>query len=154
MLSLLLLCLSRSPTSSFLMSTLASPRRLDGASPFFISLLDPRTGRKRPLTDPPDNIVGCVEFAASFPIGTDGGEAPDFDPRYCDGDPVEDVELLVNISNNMMGNTICAFADGTAMPMLGMVQKFREEFMEAASGGVPDGVRHDASVRAMLEGRA
>ena len=32
----------------------------------------------------------------------------------------EDVDLLVDISNNMMGNTICAFADGTAMPMLGL----------------------------------
>jgi NADH-quinone oxidoreductase subunit F len=66
----------------------------------------------------------------------------------------EDVDLLVNISNNMMGNTICAFADGTAMPMLGMVQKFREEFMEAAVNGVPDGVRHDDSVRSMIEGAA
>jgi NADH-quinone oxidoreductase subunit F len=66
----------------------------------------------------------------------------------------EDVDLLVNISNNMMGNTICAFADGTAMPMLGMVQKFREEFMDAASHGLPDGVRHDDSVRGMVEGGA
>ncbi len=54
----------------------------------------------------------------------------------------------------MMGNTICAFADGTAMPMLGMVQKFREEFMEAAARDVPEGVRHDESVLAMVEGRA
>jgi NADH-quinone oxidoreductase subunit F len=66
----------------------------------------------------------------------------------------EDVDLLVNISNNMMGNTICAFADGTAMPMLGMVQKFREEFMDAAIHGLPDGVRHDDSVRGMVEGGA
>jgi NADH-quinone oxidoreductase subunit F len=66
----------------------------------------------------------------------------------------EDVDLLVNISNNMMGNTICAFADGTAMPMLGMVQKFREEFMDAAIHGLPDGVRHDDSVRSMVEGGA
>ena len=66
----------------------------------------------------------------------------------------EDVDLLVNISNNMMGNTICAFADGTAMPMLGMVQKFREEFMEAAVNGVPEGVRHDESARSMVEGAA
>ena len=64
----------------------------------------------------------------------------------------EDVDLLVNISNNMMGNTICAFADGTAMPMLGMVQKFREEFMDAAIHGLPDDVRHDDSVRSMVEG--
>ena len=66
----------------------------------------------------------------------------------------DDVDLLVNISNNMMGNTICAFADGTAMPMLGMVQKFREEFMDAAIHGLPDGVRHDDSVRSMVEGGA
>ena len=66
----------------------------------------------------------------------------------------EDVDLLVNIANNMMGNTICAFADGTAMPLLGMVQKFREEFMEAAVDGVPDGVRHDDSVRSIVEGAA
>jgi len=66
----------------------------------------------------------------------------------------EDVGLLVDISNNMMGNTICAFADGTAMPMLGMVQKFREEFVEAAKAGLPDDVRHDDSVRSILEGAA
>jgi NADH-quinone oxidoreductase subunit F len=66
----------------------------------------------------------------------------------------EDVDLLVNISNNMMGNTICAFADGTAMPMLGMLQKFREEFMDAAIEGLPHGVRHDDSARAMVEGGA
>jgi NADH-quinone oxidoreductase subunit F len=44
---------------------------------------------------------------------------------------------LVDISNNMMGNTICAFADGTAMPMLGLLQKFREEFVEAGKRGIP-----------------
>ena len=65
----------------------------------------------------------------------------------------EDVGLLVDISNNMMGNTICAFADGTAMPMLGMVQKFREEFMDAAVNGIADGVRHDDSVRSVIEVR-
>jgi NADH-quinone oxidoreductase subunit F len=63
----------------------------------------------------------------------------------------EDVDLLVNISNSMMGNTICAFADGTAMPMLGMVQKFREEFMDAAVNGIADSLRHDESVRSMIE---
>jgi NADH-quinone oxidoreductase subunit F len=49
----------------------------------------------------------------------------------------EDVHLLVDISNNAMGNTICAFADGMAMPMLGFLQKFRQEFIDAAKGGVP-----------------
>jgi len=63
----------------------------------------------------------------------------------------EDIDLLVDISNNMMGNTICAFADGTAMPMLGMVQKFREEFLDAVMHGVPDDVRHDRSTRRLVE---
>jgi NADH-quinone oxidoreductase subunit F len=49
----------------------------------------------------------------------------------------EDAHLLVDIANNMMGNTICAFADGTAMPMLGFLQKFRQEFIDAAKGGIP-----------------
>jgi len=62
-----------------------------------------------------------------------------------------DLELLVDVSNNMMGNTICAFADGTAMPMLGMFQKYREEFIEAAKHGIPDEVRHDDSVRDLIE---
>ncbi len=62
----------------------------------------------------------------------------------------EDVDLLVDVSNNMMGNTICAFADGTAMPMLGLVQKYREEFLAAAQGGVPAGVRHDESVLGLV----
>lgn len=52
--------------------------------------------------------------------------------RLCEGRAqAHDVDLLVDISNNMMGNTICAFADGTAMPMLAFVQKFRDEFMQA-----------------------
>jgi NADH-quinone oxidoreductase subunit F len=50
-----------------------------------------------------------------------------------------DVDLLVDVSNNMMGNTICAFADGTAMPMLGFIQKFKDEFVEAGKRGVRAG---------------
>ena len=61
-----------------------------------------------------------------------------------------DVDLLVDIANQMMGNTICAFADGTAMPMLAMVCKFREEFVQAAKQGVPVGTRHDASVQNLV----
>ncbi len=64
---------------------------------------------------------------------------------------VEDVHLLVDIANNMMGNTICAFADGTAMPMLGFVQKFRDEFIEAAERGAPLEARHDDSARALVK---
>src|SRR5262249_10072532 len=56
--------------------------------------------------------------------------------RLCEekGKP-EDVDMLVQISNNMMGNTICAFADGTAMPMLGFIRKFHDEFVQAARAG-------------------
>jgi len=60
--------------------------------------------------------------------------------NLCDGKgKPSDVALLVDVANNMMGNTICAFADGTAMPMLGLVQRFREEFVAAAGKGVARG---------------
>ncbi|MFW6031698.1 MAG: NADH-quinone oxidoreductase subunit NuoF [Myxococcota bacterium] len=66
----------------------------------------------------------------------------------------EDVEMLVDIANNMMGNTICAFADGTAMPMLGFIRKFRDEFVAMVKdGGLPADRRLDDSTRPLL-GRA
>jgi NADH-quinone oxidoreductase subunit F len=65
----------------------------------------------------------------------------------------EDVGLLVDIANNMMGNTICAFAEGTAMPMLGFVRQFREEFVEAGRRGLSSS-RLDGGVRHLLVGRA
>ncbi len=39
-----------------------------------------------------------------------------------------DVETLASVANNIMGNTICAFGDGAAMPMVGFVKKFRADF--------------------------
>jgi NADH-quinone oxidoreductase subunit F len=47
-----------------------------------------------------------------------------------------DVDLLVDISNNMMGNTICALADGTAMPMLGFIRCYPQDFYQAAEKGI------------------
>lgn len=71
--------------------------------------------------------------------------------RLCEGRGREsDVDLLVDISNNMMGNTICALADGTAMPMLAFVRKYREEFLAAARDGLPASARLDEAVRAFL----
>lgn len=64
----------------------------------------------------------------------------------------EDIETLVDIGNNMMGNTICAFADGTAMPLLGMVQKYRDEFVEAAERRSALDARHDDSTRKLVAG--
>ncbi len=60
-----------------------------------------------------------------------------------------DVDLLVDISNNMMGNTICALADGTAMPMLGFIKCFPQDFYEAAERGIGK-VRLDDSSRALV----
>jgi NADH-quinone oxidoreductase subunit F len=75
--------------------------------------------------------------------------------RICKGQGSrDDVALLVDIANNMMGNTICAFADGTAMPMLGFIRKFREEFLELIdAGGLPGDRRLDDSTRKLI-GRA
>jgi NADH-quinone oxidoreductase subunit F len=61
-----------------------------------------------------------------------------------------DVDLLVDIANNMMGNTICALADGTAMPMLALVRKYRDEFLRAVEGGLPASARLDEAVRQHL----
>ena len=49
----------------------------------------------------------------------------------------QDVALLVEILNNIMGNTICAFGEGMCMPILGILQKFHQEFLLAAKNGVP-----------------
>jgi NADH-quinone oxidoreductase subunit F len=42
----------------------------------------------------------------------------------------EDLQLLVDISDNMMGNTVCVLADAAAMPTKSFVSKFRDEFAE------------------------
>jgi NADH-quinone oxidoreductase subunit F len=42
----------------------------------------------------------------------------------------KDVELLIRVSDNMMGNTVCVLADAAAMPVISFVNKFRSEFEE------------------------
>ncbi|MES2964447.1 MAG: NADH-quinone oxidoreductase subunit NuoF [Bdellovibrionota bacterium] len=44
-----------------------------------------------------------------------------------DGKP-GDVDLLLKISDNMKGRTICALSDAAALPVLSFVTKFRSEF--------------------------
>jgi len=44
------------------------------------------------------------------------------------GGTPEDVELLVDVSNNMMGRTICVLADALAMPVLSYIKKFPDDF--------------------------
>jgi NADH-quinone oxidoreductase subunit F len=46
-----------------------------------------------------------------------------------------DVDLLLTIAGNMMGNTICALADAAAMPVRAFVTKYRAEFERHAELG-------------------
>ena len=46
-----------------------------------------------------------------------------------------DIDLLLNIAGNMMGNTICALADAAAMPVRAFVTKYRPEFEQHAALG-------------------
>lgn len=41
---------------------------------------------------------------------------------------MEELDTLHSVANNIMGNTICAFGEGTAMPALGFLKKFRKDF--------------------------
>ena len=41
-----------------------------------------------------------------------------------------DLDLILNVSGNIMGNTICPFGDAAAMPAAAFVRKYREEFEE------------------------
>ena len=41
---------------------------------------------------------------------------------------VTDIDLLCEVANKMKGRTICALSDAAALPVLGIVPKFRDEF--------------------------
>jgi len=41
---------------------------------------------------------------------------------------MEDVDLLLDVANNIEGNTICALGDAAAWPVQSVIRKFREEF--------------------------
>ena len=49
------------------------------------------------------------------------------------------------------GSDLFLQADGTAMPMLGLVRQFRDEFVAAAKTGLPEGTRHDDSAIALVD---
>ena len=42
---------------------------------------------------------------------------------------MEDLALLDNVAENIMGRTICALGDAAAMPVRGMIKHFRDEFV-------------------------
>jgi NADH-quinone oxidoreductase subunit F len=47
-----------------------------------------------------------------------------------------DLETTASVQTNIIGNCLCVLGDSMAMPVGSMVQKFRDEFMEAIQGGV------------------
>ncbi len=56
-----------------------------------------------------------------------------------------DLDLLVSVSNNIEGNTICALGDAAAWPVRGFVTKFRSEFekhVKQSRTFVPQNVVH------------
>ena len=40
----------------------------------------------------------------------------------------KDMDLLLSITDNIEGNTICALGDAAAWPVRGFIKKFRSEF--------------------------
>jgi NADH-quinone oxidoreductase subunit F len=58
---------------------------------------------------------------------------------------LQELDGLNEIANGIMGNTICAFGEGTAMPALAFLQKFRPEFEAYVRG---ERTRADAKLNA------
>jgi NADH-quinone oxidoreductase subunit F len=44
----------------------------------------------------------------------------------------DDIDLLMDIANNIEGNTICALGDAAAWPVQSMIRRFRDEFEKRA----------------------
>ena len=56
--------------------------------------------------------------------------------RIVDGKAHEsDVEKMLTIGDNMVGNTICVLADAAVFPLRSFVAKFKDEFLEYIRGG-------------------
>jgi NADH-quinone oxidoreductase subunit F len=47
----------------------------------------------------------------------------------------EDIDLLVNVADNIEGNTICALGDAAAWPVQSFVKRFRDEFQAHVDAG-------------------
>jgi NADH-quinone oxidoreductase subunit F len=41
---------------------------------------------------------------------------------------MRDLDLLLSISNNILGKTLCAFGDAAATPVLSTIKQFRAEY--------------------------
>lgn len=49
----------------------------------------------------------------------------------------EDIDLLMDIANNIEGNTICALGDAAAWPVQSMIRRFRDEFEKRVKTAPP-----------------
>ena len=49
-----------------------------------------------------------------------------------------DIDLLLDVANNIEGNTICALGDAAAWPVQSMIKQFREEFEMRVREPIPD----------------
>jgi NADH-quinone oxidoreductase subunit F len=58
-----------------------------------------------------------------------------------------DLETVASVQTNIIGNCLCVLGDSMAMPVGSMVQKFRDEFMEAIEHG--DARARDSATRSM-----
>jgi NADH-quinone oxidoreductase subunit F len=53
--------------------------------------------------------------------------------RFVDGDAtIQDIDLLLDVANNIEGNTICALGDAAAWPVQSFIKKFRDELEKRA----------------------
>lgn len=59
--------------------------------------------------------------------------------RFVRGDGQrEDIDLLMDVANNIEGNTICALGDAAAWPVQSMIRRFRDEFEKKVQQDVPE----------------
>ncbi|MFN0150516.1 MAG: NADH-quinone oxidoreductase subunit NuoF [bacterium] len=66
-----------------------------------------------------------------------------------------DIDLLLSLGKNMMGNTICVFSDAAAMPLDSFIRKFRGEFeAHVHNGGCPQAGRSFLDEPARVAGGA
>jgi NADH-quinone oxidoreductase subunit F len=57
-----------------------------------------------------------------------------------------DIDLMYDVSKNMLGRTFCALGDAAAMPMMSFVEKFRPEFEAHLGGSCPYEHKHEMAL--------
>jgi NADH-quinone oxidoreductase subunit F len=50
---------------------------------------------------------------------------------------VEDIDMIADLSKNMLGRTFCPLGDAAAMPTISIMKKWRSEFEEHLRGACP-----------------